>query len=207
MELEVIQVSVGTPGSLGKRKDKKGQLREVVSGIQKQRLSTPQITVTHDGIVGDEQADKRVVRGERIHGGQFQAIYAYPLAHLERWATELGTSREPGTFGENLTIVGATEEDVRIGDVFAWGNRVTLRVTKPRRPCYKLPMHLGVPDVAELMKQNGRCGWYFEVLEVGVVRAGASLELMFRRSKGQTVAAAFAAKVRADPTIPDMPDH
>ena len=129
MELEVIQVNVGIPSLLGHRRGK-----EVISSIRKQGLPSSQITVTHDGIIGDEQADRREIRGKRIHGGQFQAVYAYPLVHLERWATELGISNEPGTFGENLTIVGATEEDVRIGDVFSWGKGVMLRVTKPRRP-------------------------------------------------------------------------
>lgn len=140
-----------------------------------------------------------------MHGGQFQAVYAYPLVHLGSWAHELGISDEPGTFGENLTIVGATENDVNIGDVFRWGD-VILRVSKPRRPCYKLSMHLRVEDVAQLMNGNGRCGWYFEVLTPGVVRADARLEVVSFNAEGQTVASAFAAKVRADPSIPDMPD-
>lgn len=198
--LAIARISVGTPSVLGTRRGK-----EVLSSMRKRSLTDMLITVTPDGIVGDEQADKRVIRGKRVHGGQFQAVYAYPLDHLDLWASELGIGNEPGTFGENLTVVGATEHNVRIGDVYQWGD-VTLQVTKPRRPCYKLPMHLGVDNAALLMNQNGRCGWYFEVTTPGTVHAAAGLELVRQSTDGQTIAEAFAAKVRADPAIPDMPD-
>lgn len=194
---DVIQVSVGKPTLLGTYRG-----RQVISSINKSGLSSQLVRVTFDGIEGDEQADKRVVRGKRIHGGQFQAVYAYPSVHLDQWATELGVSNAPGTFGENLTVADITEETVRIGDVFRWGD-VELRVSKPRRPCYKLPIHLGVDNVARLMNQNGRCGFYFEVLTPGVVRTDAGLELVSSDPQAATVAATFAAKVRADPSIPD----
>lgn len=194
---EVVQVSVGTPTLLGTYRD-----REVISSIRKSGVKANLVTVTPDGIEGDEQADKRVVRGKRIHGGQFQAVYAYPLDHLGLWAAELGIGDMPGIFGENLTVASITEHDVRIGDMFRWGD-VELRVSKPRRPCYKLPIHLGVDNVALLMNQNGRCGWYFEVVTPGTARTDADLELMSSAPSGLTIASAYAAKVRADPTIPD----
>jgi len=175
---------------------------EVFSSIKKSDVGTKLITVAPDGIEGDEQADRRVIGERRIHGGQFQAVYAYPLNHLGRWAAELGISDRPGIFGENLTIAGLAEPDVRIGDVFRWGG-VKLRVSKPRRPCYKLPLHLGVDGVARLMLQNGRCGWYFEVITPGTVRVDAGLELVSSDPTQLTITSAFAAKVRADPTIPD----
>jgi MOSC domain-containing protein YiiM len=195
--LEVVQVSVGVPTLLGTYRG-----REVISSIKKSDVGTNLVTITPDGIEGDEQADKRTIRGKRIHGGQFQAVYAYPLDHLSLWAAELGISDVPGIFGENLTVAGITEHDVRIGDMFRWGD-VELRVSKPRRPCYKLPMHLGVDNVAQLMNQNGRCGFYFEVITPGTVQIDADLELVSSGPNGLTIASAFAAKVRADPTIPD----
>ncbi len=194
---DVVQVSVGTPTELGTYRD-----RTVISSIKKFDVNAKLVTVTPDGIVGDEQADTRVIRGNRIHGGQFKAIYAYPLSHLDRWAAELGISNRPGIFGENLTVTDLNEHDVRIGDVFRWG-AVELRVSKPRRPCYKLPIHLEVPDIAHQMNRNGRCGWYFEVTKPGTVRTSTGLELVSSDSDAMTIAATFAAKVRADPTIPD----
>lgn len=194
---EVVQVSVGTPTLLGTYRG-----REVISSIQKYGVSANLIVVTPDGIEGDEQADKRVIRGKRVHGGQFQAVYAYPFDHLGLWAAELGISDKPATFGENLTVAGITEYDVRIGDMFRWGN-VVLRVSKPRRPCYKLPLHLGVANAAQLMIRNGRCGFYCEVVTPGTVRSGTGLELVSSDPSSPTIASAFAAKMRADPTIPD----
>lgn len=195
---EIVQVSVGRPALLGTHGDK-----EVISSIRKSGIvGTRLISITPDGIEGDEQADTRVVRGKRIHGGQFKAVYAYPHAHLKLWAAELGIDERPGIFGENLTVAGLTECDVRVGDLFKWGD-VELRVSGPRRPCYKLPMHLGVHNAAWLMTQNGRCGFYFEVVTPGRVRTSASLKLVSSDPNNPTIASAFAAKMRADPTIPD----
>jgi len=52
--------------------------REVISSIRKHALMGSGVELTPDGIVGDEQADKRVVNGKRIHGGELQAVYMYP---------------------------------------------------------------------------------------------------------------------------------
>jgi MOSC domain-containing protein YiiM len=196
---EIIQVSVGTPEIIGTRRG-----HDVISSIRKHALVGADVVLTPDGVVGDEQADKRVVGGKRIHGGPLQAIYVYPAGHLAKWAIEIGSSDRPGTFGENMTITDLTEENVRVGDEFRWGDAL-LKVTKPRRPCYKLPIHLGVESVAAQMMQNGRTGWYVSVIEPGTVRQDSGLELVHSDPTAQTIAEVFAAKVLRDPTIPDMP--
>jgi MOSC domain-containing protein YiiM len=124
--------------------------------------------------------------------------------HLQAWADELGTSNLPGTFGENLTVTDLTEQDVHVGDEFMWGG-VLLQVTKPRRPCYKLPIHLGIDAIAKQMMRNGRCGWYCEVKEPGTVKLNSGLELVGTSLSAPTIADVFEAKVRNDPTVPDMP--
>jgi MOSC domain-containing protein YiiM len=176
----------------------------VPSSIRKHALAGAGVVLTPEGIVGDEQADTRVVNGKRIHGGPLQAVYMYPAEHLAEWAAEIGTSDDPGTFGENLTVEGLSEKDVRIGDQYRWGDAL-LEVTKPRRPCYKLPIHLGVATVALQMMQNGRCGWYVSVVEPRTVRQDSGLELVYSDPTAPTIAEVFAAKVRLDPTVPDMP--
>lgn len=196
---EIVQVSVGTPEVIGTRRG-----RDVISSIRKHALAGADVVLTPDGIIGDEQADKRVVSGKRIHGGPLQAVYMYPAVHLGAWAAEIGTSHHPGTFGENLTVTDLTEENVRIGDQFKWGGAL-LEVTKPRRPCYKLPIHLGVDSVAAEMMQNGRSGWYVNVIEPGMVKQDSGLELIYSDPTALTIAEAFAAKVLRDPTIPNMP--
>lgn len=195
---EIIQVSIGKPEIIGTHRG-----RDVVSSIRKYAIAGAGVELLPDGILGDEQADRRVINGKRIHGGLLQAVYMFPAEHLESWATETGVSDTPGTFGENLTVTGLNENNVRIGDEFMWGD-ISLEVTKARRPCYKLPIHLGIDSIAHQMMQNGRTGWYVKVNNSGTVKTSSGLELVKTDFSAPTVAESFAAKVRIDPTVPDM---
>jgi hypothetical protein len=48
---------------------------------------------------GDRQADLTV------HGGEYKAVYCYPLAHYDYWKKELpGRELPMGMFGENFTM-------------------------------------------------------------------------------------------------------
>src|SRR5712672_913108 len=67
---------------------------------------------------GDGQADLTV------HGGEYKAVYCYPLAHYEYWKKELpGRELHMGMFGENFTVDdggdGPREESVHLGDRFS----------------------------------------------------------------------------------------
>ena len=198
--LVIDRVNVGRPALLGQRRG-----RDVYSSIAKSPVGNRSVTVGPEGIEGDEQADKRFVRGKRVHGGALKAVYAFPGEHHAEWAHQLGIVVGPATFGENLTVYGMTESEVLVGDEFRCGG-VVLRVISPRRPCYKLPMHLGVEDAPQLMNANGFCGWYFAVVTPGELSTSGTLELTCRLPDAISIAEVFAAKVCADPTIPDMPD-
>lgn len=100
--------------------------------------------------------------------------------------------------GENLTLDGATEDDIAIGDRFRW-DTVLLEVSQPRAPCFKLALHTRRPDVPGLMTASARCGWYFRVLEEG--RAGVYAPLRRERcAGGPTVRETFRALF--DPRTP-----
>ncbi len=50
---------------------------------------------------GDRQADLTV------HGGEYKAVYCYPLEHYAYWKKELpGYDLTAGNFGENFTTEG-----------------------------------------------------------------------------------------------------
>ena len=139
---------------------------EVTSSIAKERVPAGPLSLTELNLEGDDQADRVV------HGGVDKAVYAYPSEHLAGWALDLG---QPGLvdsptapFGENISTLGATEDDVCIGDVWRWGTAV-LQVAQPRWPCQKLTLHRGTAAVGALMRSTGRTGWYLRVLEPGVV--------------------------------------
>src|SRR5207248_2040733 len=74
---------------------------------------------------GDRQADLTV------HGGPDKAVYLYPSEHYPFWRRELGAPLEWGTFGENLTTEGLSEDAVGIGDRLGIGTAV-FEVTQPR---------------------------------------------------------------------------
>ena len=136
-----------------------------------------QLKVCTLGLHGDEQGDLRV------HGGVEKAIHHYPLEHYARWADELGAHpllTQPGAFGENFSTTGWSEHDVCLGDRIRVGTAL-LEVSQGRMPCWKLSDRFAVANLALRVQQSGRTGWYYRVLEEGVVSAGDSLQLVERQ--------------------------
>lgn len=128
------------------------------------------------GLEGDQQADRRV------HGGPEKAIHHYPLDHYPAWRNDLGdlpVLNQPGAFGENVSVRGLTEEGVAVGDIFRLGTAL-LQVSQGRQPCWKLNHRFGVPDMARRVQQTGRTGWYYRVLQPGIVDSGDTLDLIDR---------------------------
>ncbi|MEG1041639.1 MAG: MOSC domain-containing protein [Pseudomonas sp.] len=135
-----------------------------------------EVAVTELGLAGDEQGDLRV------HGGKDKAIHHYPREHYALWAAELGEHpllQAPGAFGENLSTSGWTEHTLCLGDRLRVGSAL-LEVSQGRMPCWKLNDRFQVKDMALRVQQTGRTGWYYRVLEEGVLAAGASFELIER---------------------------
>ncbi len=180
MELRLLSLNVGRARVIGSRHGE-----DVLSAIAKQPVTAETILVQADGLDGDQQADLSV------HGGLDKAVYAYPSEHWPWWQQDNGLACAPATFGENLTVSGAQEHDIAIGDRFEWGQAV-LEVSQPRAPCFKLALHTGRPDVPGLMTQSARCGWYLRVLREGRASRNAALRRI-HRSEAPTVAEAFTA--------------
>lgn len=159
-------VNVGTPTLLAETRGQK-----VWSGIRKHPVPpTGTLWLSAVNLAGDGQADLTV------HGGVDKAVYAYPSEHLGPWHEELDADLGPAPFGENLSTVGALEHDVRIGDVWSWGE-ATLEVSQPRWPCFKLALHRGRADIRSRMRSTGRTGWYLRVLEPGEVGAAGPIHV------------------------------
>jgi MOSC domain-containing protein YiiM len=53
-----------------------------------------------------------------------------------------------------------------------------MKVTIPRKPCYKLNARLGRDDVLPLYLRSRRTGFYLSVVESGEVGAGDGIELL-----------------------------
>jgi MOSC domain-containing protein YiiM len=156
-----------------------GKVRPLMVGGRKQVSAIGKTTVSGSievgvlGLAGDEQADLSV------HGGLRKAVYALPSEHLPWWqskrqaqgATMFEETLAPGYLGENLSLQGLLEQDLFIGDRLDFGG-VVLRVTQPREPCGKFNSVMGYALAAKDMVQSGRCGFYLEVEQVGLLQAG-----------------------------------
>jgi len=153
------------------------------TGFFKSPVAGP-VRVGFTNLDGDEQADLRV------HGGPEKAVLAYSADHYPAWRAELALPDLPfGAFGENLTVAGLTEADVCVGDVWRVGGAV-LAVTQPRQPCWKLARRWRLTDLPGRVVKTGRTGWYFRVVEEGVIDAGQPLERLDRPNTAWSVARA-----------------
>lgn len=155
---------------------------DVTSGIYKSVVSRP-LSLGPTGFEGDEQADLRV------HGGPQKAVHHYPADHYALWLSELGPSeglQGIGGFGENISTHGLTEMDVAVGDVFKLGTAI-IQVSQGRQPCWKLNRRFDVGDMARRVQTTGRTGWYYRVLETGVVAPDDVLTLQDRLAADWTL--------------------
>ena len=171
----VLAVSTGRVAPLFV--DARGARESLASGIAKSAISTLEqpdpVAVGPMGLAGDEQADLSV------HGGLDKALYLYPREHLDFWATvrsqaRLEPSLAPGAFGENLLVEGLLETELHLGDTLDLGE-VLLRVESPRQPCFKFNARMKHKGAAKSMIQSARSGWYLQVNQSGVIRAGDSI--------------------------------
>jgi MOSC domain-containing protein YiiM len=151
------------------------------TGIFKNPVSGP-VQLRTLNLDGDRQADLTV------HGGSYKAVYGYPSEHYPFWREQLpGIADGWGTFGENFTTGGLSEDDLHIGDRLQIGSAI-LTVRQPRMPCYKLVAKFQRDDMIERFLDSARSGFYFSVEKEGQVAAGDSFEFLSRERDGITIA-------------------
>ena len=138
------------------------------------------ITITHNGINGDAQADLKA------HGGPDKIICVYPAEHHDWWHKELNINFQSGYAGENFTTKGLIEDLVCIGDQYQIGAAI-LEVSQPRQPCYKLAARHGDKSIAKKVQQAGKTGFYFRCIQAGDVQAGDEIELIQRPNPEFTI--------------------
>ena len=132
------------------------------------------IRLNTNNLDGDEQADLTV------HGGADKAVCVYSADHFPEWSRVLGESDfGAGAFGENFSVSHMDEDSVCVGDVYAIGTAV-VQVSQPRSPCWKLAARWNRLDLPRLVLKSGHTGWYFRVLQPGIVAAGEALSLSDR---------------------------
>ena len=144
------------------------------------------------GLEGDQVADTRV------HGGTFQAVYAYAEEDYAWWSAELALTVPPPTFGENLTTRGVDLNAAVMGETWRVGSTL-LQVVSVRIPCSTFRGWMGQQagvDSRGWVKRftaAARPGPYLRVLREGEIAAGDTLDVIDRPAHGRTVSELFRA--------------
>jgi MOSC domain-containing protein YiiM len=165
--MKLISLNVGLPREVNWRG------MNVTTGIFKYPVGG-RVPLRKLNLDGDRQADLTV------HGGEFKAVYCYPLVHYDYWKKELpGHDLPMGSFGENFTIDGLLDNEAHLGDRFAVGSAEVV-VTQPRLPCYKLGIKFQMDDMVKRFLVSGRMGFYVAVIREGEVGAGDEIKIISR---------------------------
>lgn len=161
------------PKTIGKKAARHPMDREWTSGIFKERNTKP-TWLGKTKLAGDGQADLK------HHGGLEKAVFAYPSEHYLFWQNELNfTNIMDGGMGENFLLENQLEDQVAIGDTYRIGKAI-IQVSQPRQPCWKPARRFKVKNLALLLQNTGRTGWYFRVLQEGYIQEGDVLRILDR---------------------------
>ena len=186
--MQLVSVQVGRPRNLGAEGAAAAYDKPWTTGYGKSIVSGP-VSCGRLNLEGDGQHD------HRLHGGPEMAVLAYAAGHYPRWRDELAwADLRPGAFGENLTVAGAAEGSVCIGDVWALGE-VRLQVSEPRKPCNHISRFHHREELLKAVIDTGRFGWYLRVLQEGRLKAGDEVLLLERPHPEWTVARAMRARL------------
>jgi MOSC domain-containing protein YiiM len=161
--MRIVSLNIGWPSA------QRYEGREVITGAAKKPVAKAMLRF--ENFEGDGQADRV------NHGGLEKAVCVYPFDHYPYWKGRLGLDLQPGAMGENLTVGGALETAVCVGDVFRIGEAV-VQVSQPRMPCAKVAAKNGSRMLPKLMVSTGYTGFYIRVLTEGLVAADDGFDLL-----------------------------
>ncbi len=122
------------------------------------------------------------VAAPEYHGGPDRAVCFYPVEHYSQWSSEFGRELDFPSFGENITAPGMKEADIYIGDIYRLGDAI-IQVSQGRIPCSKISKNNGVNQLLKRVVDTGFTGYFFRVLEEGMVHGDSVIELIERQQE------------------------
>ena len=192
--MKIVSVNTGLPREVAWRGG------STTTGIFKQPVGG-RVALRKLNLDGDAQADLSV------HGGEYKAVYCYPLAHYDYWRKELPGHELPmGSFGENFTTDGLLEDSIHLGDRLSVGSAEVF-VTQPRLPCYKLGIRFQSDGMVKRFFMSRRTGFYLGVIREGEVGAGDEIKVIDRDPNGVPVSEItrlYAAKRYGDSDVSSL---
>lgn len=168
---KIISLNVGLPN------DYVLKGKEENTGIGK--LPVESMELKKNGFLNDGVAHTE------FHGGVDRAVCLYPYEHYRFWENEFSRKLPIPAFGENLTATNMLEENVYIGDTFSIGTAV-IQVTQGRIPCSMISKFNGF-DLLGRIVETGYTGYFFRVLEEGLIKSDSEIELVDRVQEKITV--------------------
>jgi MOSC domain-containing protein YiiM len=166
--------------NIGRIREVEWRGQKITTGIFKEPVDEP-VFLGRNGVIKDEVADRKV------HGGSDKACYLYAADCYPYWRERFPSlDFQWGIFGENLTVEGLDEGQVKIGDIYKLGDAV-VQVSQPRLPCYKLGIRFGSSRVVKQFLESPYPGVYLRILEEGFVETGDTMDLLEANPKGMTV--------------------
>ncbi len=130
------------------------------------------------------------------HGGENQAVCVYPQSSYDYFKQTHDFDLPICAFGENITILEASDKDICIGDQFSCGE-VIFEVSQPRGPCWKISEILGISKLTSLVVGDVKTGFYFRVLKEGYMDKNSTLKQINRKHEKFTIE--YVAKCYLNP--------
>ena len=169
------------------------------TAMYKQPVQAP-VALGVNGFEGDDQADKRV------HGGPDKAVHLYPTRHYTQLAAQFPDAASLmvlGSMGENIATPNLDEHDVHLGDVWQLGTAL-IQACQPRNPCWKIDERFGADGMALFIDQHLLTGWYWRVLQTGIVNPTDTLVLHEAASDAPTLHQAMTLWREHRPSLDEL---
>jgi len=163
--MKVISTNIGSPTTIHQNG------KEEQTGIFKYP--------THETLfLGKTDVLKDTVIDRKHNAGINKACYLFSADQYPYWKKMYSELEwDWGMFGENLTVKGLNEAEIRIGDIFKIGSAL-VQVSQPREPCYKLGVRFGTQEILRQFIDHGFPGTYVRILEEGEVQRNDELILV-----------------------------
>ena len=176
--MKVISTNIGQPTTFiwkGKQEQ---------TGIYKYPVDQP-LALRRIEVHGDTVIDRK------HHGGVNKACFLFSADQYPYWKPLYRhLAWDWGMFGENLTVSGMDDSQIRIGDVYQIGTAV-VQVSQPREPCYKLGIRFNDQDIIKRYVDHGYPGTYVRILEEGDVTTDDEVQLVKQSENTLTVKQCF----------------